>query len=86
MLLLDSIEKEKWYKVREVAKIVGWSHDRIEDWIDEGALQAFVKDLRSEKRNRIYRGKRVQGCEIIRFIKAHLTPLNPNAKVRLHLA
>jgi hypothetical protein len=86
MLILDSNEKEKWYRVREVAKILGWSHDAIEDWIDQGALQALVKDLRSDKRNRIYRGKRVQGCEIVRFVKALLSELKPCARLRLHLA
>ena len=86
MLILDSIEKEKWYRVREVAKILGWSHDAIERWIDAGALQAFVASWQSDRRSRLYRGKRVQGAEIIRFIKAHLTELKPNARVRLHLA
>ncbi len=77
MLLLDSVQPEKWYKVREVAEILGWAHDTIEKWIDDEVLQAFVIDLRSSRRPRIYRGKRVQGCEIIRFAKEHLTPLKP---------
>ena len=86
MLLLNSIEPEKWYKVGEVAAILGWSHDRVEDWIDDGALQAFVIDLRSSRRPRIYRGKRVQGCEIIRFVKEHLTETKSNQRLRLRLA
>ncbi len=85
MLILDSIDPSKWYKVSETADILGWSHDMIERWIDDGALQAFVKDLRSSKRPRIYRGKRVQGCEIIRFVKEHLTTLKP-VKPRFRVA
>jgi hypothetical protein len=42
-------------------------------------------DLRSDKRDRIYRGKRIQGCEIVRFLKEHLTELKPNARLRLRM-
>jgi len=86
MLLLDSVEPEKWYKIDDVAKIIGWSHDTIERWIEDRVLQAFVKDSRSDKRKRIFRGKRVQGCEIIRFVKAHLTELKPDVRPRFRSA
>ena len=86
MLLLDSVEPEKWYKVSEVAEILGWSHDMIEDWINDELLQAFVIDHRSDKRKRIYRGKRVQGCEIRRFVQAHLSPLKEKGVLRLRSA
>ena len=79
MLLLDSVIPEKWYRVSETADILGWSHDMVERWIEKGLLQAFVIDCRSDLRPRIYRGKRVQGCEIIRFVRAHLTILKPRS-------
>ena len=84
-MILDLIEREKWYRVSETADILGWSHDMVEDWIDDGLMQAFVIDLRSDKRDRIYRGKRVQGCEIIRFVKAHLTELDERKKPRFRM-
>jgi hypothetical protein len=86
MLLLDSVQPEKWYKVHEAAEILGWAHDTIERWIDDGLLQAFMIDLRSSKRKRVFRGKRVQGCEIIRFAKDHLTPLKPGKFPRFRTA
>lgn len=78
MLRLDSVIPEKWYRVSETADILGWSHDMIERWIEKGLLQAFVIDCRSDRRPRIYRGKRIQGCEIIRFVREHLTILKPS--------
>ena len=53
MLILDSVNPEKWYKVTEVAAILGWAHDTIERWIDDGVLQAFVIDLRSSRRIKV---------------------------------
>jgi DNA-binding transcriptional MerR regulator len=78
MLLFDSIDPERWYKVSEAADILGWSHDMVERWIAQGLLQAFVIACRGN-RKRLYRGKRVQGCEIIRFVKTHLTILKPRS-------
>ena len=86
MLILDSIDPEKWYKVREAAEILGWEHDTIDRWIEQRLLQAFVISARSDKRKRIYRGKRIQGCEIIRFVREHLTELKPKAKPRFRAA
>jgi hypothetical protein len=86
MLLLDSVVPEKWYRVHEVAAILGWAHDTIERWIDDGLLQAFVIELRSSKIKRSFRGKRVQGCEIIRFVNEHLTPLKTGKAPRFRVA
>lgn len=77
MLLVDSIEPEKWYSVRDTARVLGWSYDVVGDWIERGHLQAFVMSWQGDRRKRKYRGKRVQGCEIIRFIRAHLTSVKP---------
>jgi hypothetical protein len=81
-MLLNSVDPEKWYSVKESVRFFGWGVDTIRDWIYEGLLQAFIKPGCSGRRIRIYRGARIQGCEIIRFVKEHLTELNPNKKLR----
>ena len=78
MLLLDSVQPEKWYRVREVAEILGWAHDTIEKWIDDEVLQAFVIDLRSSRRGAGFiAASASRDARIIRFAKEHLTPLKP---------
>lgn len=81
MLILDSIKSEKWYPVVDVSEILGWSVDTIRDWIDAGQLQAFLKPKTVISRNRRYRCMQIQGCEIIRFVKENLTPLNAPRKL-----
>lgn len=73
MLLLNSVEQEKWYSVVEVSRIVGWSEDVVRRWIQRGLMQVFIQPGTSNRRKRVYRSVRVQGCEIIRFVKAHLS-------------
>jgi hypothetical protein len=73
-MLIDNVEPQKWYAVREVADITGWEVDTVRRWIYDGHLQAFQKPARSSRRKRIYRALRIQGAELIRFIKDHLTP------------
>ena len=85
MLLLDSVVPEKFYPIEDVATIVGWSRRTIERWIERGLLQACIVEWQSDVRKRIYRGVRVQGCEIRRFVKEHLTNLRPG-KPRFRLA
>jgi hypothetical protein len=72
VLVLDSIQLEKWYSVKEVADILGFSEDTVIRQINRGFLKAFVLPGRSDKRHRIYRSRRVQGAEIIRYIKTFL--------------
>jgi hypothetical protein len=86
MVLLNSVEPETWYTVLQTSKILGWGVDAIRRWIYEGHLQAFIKPGRSGRRPRIYRGARIQGCEIIRFAKAHLTVLKPEKSLRIRAA
>ena len=83
MLLLNSVEPEKWYKVSQVAKIIGWGEDAIYDWVHAGLLQAFLKPITSPRRRRTWTGMTIQGCEIIRFVKAHLSELSPNPSRRI---
>lgn len=85
MLILDSVEPERWYSVRDVVKILGWKQDTIRRWIRDGLLQAFIKPGRSGRRPRVYRSVRIQGNEIIRFVKAHLTVLQPNRSLRTRI-
>jgi len=73
MLLLDSIEQERWYSVVEVAQIVGWSEDVVRRWIQRGLIEAFVQPGTRNRRKRTYRSVRIQGCEIARFMRAHLS-------------
>ncbi len=73
MFLFDSIEQERWYSVMEVAQIVGWSEDVVRRWIQRGLIEAFVQPETGNRRKRVYRSVRIQGCEIVRFMKAHLS-------------
>ena len=85
-MLLNNVDPEKWYSVTEVSKLLGWSVDAVRDWIYGGHLQAFIKPGTSSRRQRIYRGARVKGSEIIRFVSVHLTVLKPEKKLRLRAA
>jgi excisionase family DNA binding protein len=85
MLLLNSVEPEKWYTVSETARILGWSEDTIYRRIEDGVLQAQVKEGDSRRRKRKYVSVRVQGCEIIRYAKEHMTTLKPE-RVRFQAA
>jgi len=73
MTLFNSIEPERWYSVYETHRITGWSEDAIYDWINVGLLEAFEKPTKARKGVRAWIGRKIQGCEIIRFIKAHLS-------------
>jgi hypothetical protein len=73
MLLLDSVVPQEWYIVKQVSGILGRGVDAVRDRIYDGHLHGFIKAGTSSKGRRIYRGARVQGCEIIRFVKAHPT-------------
>ena len=68
MLVLDSVQPEKWYSVKEVAGILGFSEDTVIRQINRGFLKAFVLPGRSEKRRRIYKSRRVLGRDLSRYI------------------
>lgn len=72
--MFQSIEPEKWYAVCEVAAILRKSEDTIYRRINHGKLQAFIMPSISSKRKRRYESPSILGAEIIRFIKANLTP------------
>jgi hypothetical protein len=85
MLLLNSVEPEKWYSVRDTAKILGWSEDTIYRRIEKGLIQAQIGESDSSRRRRKNTSFRVQGCEIIRYAKEHMTTLKPE-KLRFRAA
>lgn len=72
MLILDSVKAEKWYSVKEVSAILGFSEDTVIRQINRGLLKAFVLPGNSSKRRRVYQSRRVQGAELIRYIKTFL--------------
>jgi Helix-turn-helix domain len=74
MLVLDSIQPEKWYSVKEVAGILGFSEDTVIRRTNRGFLKALVLPGQSSVRRRIYQSRRIQGAEIIRFIKTYMNP------------
>jgi hypothetical protein len=79
MLLLDHVEPARWYKVSVTATILGWSEDWVYRKIEKGELQAQIDESESRRRKRKYTCFKVQGCEIIRYVKEHMTILKPAA-------
>jgi Helix-turn-helix domain len=74
MLVLDSIVPDKWYSVKEAGAILEFSDDTVIRRIKWGLLKAFVLPGKSNKRRRVYESRRIQGAELIRFIKTYLNP------------
>jgi hypothetical protein len=72
MLVLDSIERERWRTVVEVAQIVVWSGDVEKGWIQRGRIEPFIQPRTRNRRRRVYRSVRIQGSEIARFVDTHL--------------
>ena len=61
MLLLSSVDPEKFYKVEDVSKILGWSQDTVRRWIHDDLMEAFVKPVTSKRRRLVWLGVRVLG-------------------------
>jgi hypothetical protein len=72
VLVLDSIQPEKWYSVKEVAAILGFSEDTVIRQIIRGFLKAFVLPGKSDKRRRVYRCRRVRGRDLCRYIDGYM--------------
>ena len=70
--MFDSIVLEKWYSVKEVAALLGFGEDTVIRLTNRGLLQAFSLPVISPHRKRSYESRRIQGAEIIRFIKNHM--------------
>ncbi len=72
MLVLDSIQPEKWYSAKEVAGILGFSEDTVIRQINRGFLKAFVLPGKSPFRRRTYKCRRVLGRELVRYIDGYM--------------
>lgn len=73
MLVLDSIDPENWYSVKEASAILGYSDDTVIRQIDRGFLKAFILPGRPSSRRRIYQSRRIQGRELIRYIQTYMS-------------
>jgi hypothetical protein len=72
MLLLNSIVPEAWYTVADTEKLSGWSADVIYDCVHAGIIEAQMKPTTRPGYRRVWTGIKIQGCEIIRFLKENL--------------
>jgi len=68
-MLLDSVQPERWYSVKEVSAIVGLSRDTIIRQIHGGFLKAFILPKKRTRRG-IYRVYRIRGAEVLRWLDA----------------
>jgi excisionase family DNA binding protein len=55
------IEDEKWYVVKELSALSGWSEDTIRRLIYRGHLKAVQLPTNGRRRIRLYRSCRVLG-------------------------
>jgi hypothetical protein len=85
-MLIENVEPQKWYTVKEVSAILGPGVDRVRDWIYEGHLQAFIGPRTSKRRARVYRCAQIKGSEVIRFVEAHMTVRQVGKKLRMRAA
>jgi excisionase family DNA binding protein len=60
---------EKYYSVKEVSGILGWSVDTIRRLVDRGFLKALTLPRASGRRSRIYRSMRIAKSELDRCIR-----------------
>lgn len=72
MLVLDSLQPEKWYSVKEVSGVLGFSEDTVIRQINRGFLKAFVLPGKSDKRRRVYKCRRVRGRDLSRYIDGYM--------------
>jgi hypothetical protein len=61
------IEDEKYYAVKELSEISGWSNDTIRRLIYHGHLEAVQIPATGRRRKRVYRSCRVLGRSWRRF-------------------
>ena len=71
-MLLDSVQLERWYSVKEVSVIVGLSRDTIIRQIQSGFLKAFILP-RKRTRRRIFRVYRILGADLLRWLDAGIS-------------
>jgi len=64
---------EKFYSVKEVSEFLGLSRDTVVRQIRNGHLKAFVLPSKSSRRKRVFETRRVQGAEIDRYVREHMS-------------
>lgn len=72
MPILGSVSPERWYCVKEVAGLLGFSRDTVIRQVHKGFLKAFVLPGRSSVRRRVYASRRIQGSELLRYVREHM--------------
>jgi excisionase family DNA binding protein len=60
---------EKYYSVKEVSGMLGWSVDVIRRLVDRGFMEALILPQASGRRTRIYRSMRISSSELARCIR-----------------
>jgi excisionase family DNA binding protein len=60
---------EKWYSVKEVARILSVSVDTVRRMIRRGFLKALRLPVQSNRRKRKYESFRIADTELGRFVK-----------------
>jgi Helix-turn-helix domain len=68
-VLLDSVQPERWYSVKEVSAIVGLGRDTIIRQIHSGFLKAFILPRKRTRRGP-YNVYRVLGADLLRWLNA----------------
>lgn len=72
MLILDSVQPEKWYSVKEASGILGFSDDTVIRQVNRGLIVAFVLPNGRRRGRRPYVSRRIQGRELIRYVQNHM--------------
>lgn len=69
---MDSVVPGQWYSVKEVAGLLGFSRDTVIRQVRSGFLKAFSLPGKSAKRKRVYVSRRIQGSEVLRYVREHV--------------
>jgi excisionase family DNA binding protein len=69
------IEDNKWYSVKELSHLTGWSVDTIRRLIYRGHLKAVMLPVEGRRRKRIFRSCRILGLWWRQFIERNSTSL-----------
>ncbi len=72
MIAQDSVDPERWYSVKEVSGLLGFSRDTVIRQVRRGFLKAFVLPGKSSVRRRVYESRRIQGSEVLRYVREHV--------------
>ena len=71
-MLADFVDAKRWYSAKEVSEILGFGRDTVVREVHRGNLAAFMKPFTPSRRKRVYRSYRIQGAEIIRYVRENM--------------